>query len=98
MNDARQTAGGGEAEAVARRAGIADPQRLGALRYADDRHCIRCAAALTPDDIGAHKKFVNRGAGAFLCEDCLAAYLGISVDTLKAKVEYFRQTGCTLFM
>lgn len=59
--------------------------------------CFACGAALSSDDIGAHKKFVNRGADTFLCVPCLAALYNVDVDGLREKIEYFRRTGCTLF-
>lgn len=59
--------------------------------------CIRCGAELTFLDIGAYKKFVNRGSKEFLCKKCLAEELKIPEKVLDEKIEHFRKIGCTLF-
>ena len=59
--------------------------------------CQRCGAPLTRDEIGLTKKLINRGCTEFLCYECLAKHFRVSVDLLKAKVEQFREMGCTLF-
>lgn len=33
----------------------------------------------------------------FYCMDCLADYLGCTVDELLEKIEEFKEEGCTLF-
>ena len=43
-----------------------------------ERLCTSCHAQLTKDDIGLHRKLVNRGATEFMCIKCLAAYFGIT--------------------
>lgn len=60
--------------------------------------CIRCARGLSFNEIGATRKFVNRGSTAFYCKDCLAEKLGVSVRDIERKIEEFRQQGCTLFV
>ena len=59
--------------------------------------CASCGAALGFDDIGATKRFINRGSTVFYCRPCLAGRLGISVEFLEEKIEHFRRQGCTLF-
>ena len=59
--------------------------------------CIRCGRLLKPVDVGAMKKFINRGAKDFLCLSCLAAELHVTEALLQEKIEYFRKQGCTLF-
>lgn len=39
--------------------------------------CILCDKALSYNEIGATKKFINRGSTQFLCRGCLAARLDI---------------------
>ncbi len=59
--------------------------------------CVRCGAVLSFNEIGATKKFINRGAEKFFCLDCLAAEFKVPRELLEKKIEYFRQQGCTLF-
>lgn len=59
--------------------------------------CIKCGCALTPDDIGATKKMINRGSTEFLCIPCLADEFGIKEQSLRDKVEQWREGGCLLF-
>ena len=48
--------------------------------------CIRCGRSLTGNEIGAHKKFVNRGSTEFFCRDCLAAYLDVEPELIDQKI------------
>lgn len=59
--------------------------------------CIKCGAQLTPDDIGATKKLINRGSTEFLCIKCLADKFGVTEERIREKIEYWRETGCMLF-
>lgn len=60
--------------------------------------CFRCGKELTYNEIGAFKKFVNRGASEFLCKSCLAERLDVPVELIDQKIEHFKQQGCTLFI
>ncbi len=60
--------------------------------------CVSCAVELSPNDIGFHKKMVNRGAEEFMCIDCLCEYFGITREKADEMIERFRETGCTLFV
>lgn len=60
-------------------------------------YCIKCGAKLNGDDVGAHKKLINRGAEEFMCVPCLASYFGVTEQTVRDKIEEFRKMGCTLF-
>ena len=59
--------------------------------------CIRCGRILVPDEISLTKKLINRGAAEFLCLSCLSVRFDVSEDTLREKIAYFREMGCTLF-
>jgi hypothetical protein len=80
------------------------PERLGSVNAPaggggiDAAHCLRCGRTLSRDDAGAHKKFINRGASLFFCVPCLSGFLGIPEEKLREKIEYFRMSGCTLFL
>lgn len=58
---------------------------------------MRCGRPLTRDDVGAHRKFVDRGAEHFLCVECLAAHFRCDPALLRQKIEDLRKAGCTLF-
>jgi len=62
-----------------------------------EANCIKCNKVLLPDEIGATKKFVNRGATEFLCLDCLAQRFKVSRSLLEEKIEFLRENGCSLF-
>ncbi len=60
--------------------------------------CMQCGRQLTYNDIGAHKKFINRGSKDFFCKSCLAEKLDITVEDIDRKIEQFKLQGCTLFV
>ena len=60
--------------------------------------CKNCKKELTFNDIGAYKKFVNRGATAFLCKSCLAQKLDVPLEMMEEKIKVFKKQGCTLFV
>lgn len=60
--------------------------------------CIRCGKPLEADEIGLHKKLINRGAKEFMCISCLSSEFGVPEDMLRKKIEEFRAMGCTLFL
>lgn len=60
--------------------------------------CIKCGKELTYNDIGAHKKFINRGSTEFMCKKCLAEELQIPQEVIDKKIENFKRQGCTLFI
>ena len=59
--------------------------------------CMKCGKTLTNDEIGIHKKMINRGATEFFCLPCLAAYTGSTEERLRERIEHFRAQGCLLF-
>ena len=59
--------------------------------------CIKCGKELEPDEIGATKKFINRGAVEFFCLDCLAERFKVPRSLLEEKIEFLRENGCALF-
>ena len=59
--------------------------------------CMKCARELTKDEIGLHKKMINRGSTEFMCIHCLAGFFKCSEELLYKKMEEFRKMGCMLF-
>lgn len=61
-------------------------------------YCIKCGKHLSYNEIGAHKKFINRGSTTFLCLHCLAEKLDVNEELIKEKIIQFKEQGCTLFI
>ncbi len=59
--------------------------------------CMKCGRTLTYDEIGIHKKMINRGAEEFFCLTCLAESTGSTEERLRERIEHFRKQGCLLF-
>ena len=57
---------------------------------------MRCKAPLGCDDVAIYRKMVLRCATEFMCIDCLAEYLGCTVEGLLEKIEEFKEEGCKL--
>ena len=61
-------------------------------------NCVICGQEnLNKDTIGLNKKLLGIDIVNFYCMECLADYLGCSVDELFDKIEEFKEEGCTLF-
>ena len=58
---------------------------------------MKCARELSGDEVGLHKKMINRGATQFMCLSCLAEYFECEEELLLEKMEQFRDQGCMLF-
>jgi predicted nucleic-acid-binding Zn-ribbon protein len=60
--------------------------------------CYVCGKTpLTKNEIGLTKKLIDKNSISFYCIDCLAEYLEVTTEELEAKVEEFKEAGCTLF-
>ena len=59
--------------------------------------CMECGRELTQDEVGLHKKMINRGATQFMCITCLANFYHCEEELLLRKIEQFREDGCMLF-
>ena len=59
--------------------------------------CVICGKNdLEKDTIGINKKLLGIDITNFYCMDCLAEYLGCTVEELLDKIEEFKEEGCTL--
>ena len=61
-------------------------------------YCIHCGKELGSIDIGATKKFINRGSTEIMSKSCIAKENKISEEIIDKKIEYFKKQGCTLFL
>lgn len=62
------------------------------------KKCYLCESKLDKDAIGLNKKLLDKNLSRFLCIECLAAHLDVSVENLNAKIGEFKDQGCTLFL
>lgn len=63
-----------------------------------NKECLACRKSpLDKDMIGINKKMLGKDVKSFYCLDCLADYLGCSVEDLLDKIEEFKEEGCILF-
>ena len=61
--------------------------------------CVICGKEHPEKDtIGINKKLLGENIDNFYCMDCLAEYLGCTVQELLDKIEEFKEEGCKLFM
>ena len=60
--------------------------------------CVICGnERLEKDTVGINKKMLGESIDNFYCMDCLAEYLGCTVQELLDKIEEFKEEGCKLF-
>ncbi len=59
--------------------------------------CLKCGRALTTDEIGLHKRLMNKFDTEFMCISCLSDFFGCDEQLLKEKIVYFKKTGCQFF-
>lgn len=63
-----------------------------------EKECLACRKIpLDKDTIGINKKMLGTNIKSFYCMDCLADYLGCTIEDLLEKIEEFKDEGCTLF-
>ena len=61
--------------------------------------CVICGKQdLSKDAIGINKKLLGENIENFYCIECLAQYLGCTVEELLDKIEEFKNEGCKLFL
>lgn len=62
------------------------------------KKCYVCGKTpLTKNEVGLTKKLVDKKATSFYCINCLAENLEVTTEELEAKIEEFKEEGCTLF-
>ena len=62
------------------------------------KECVACGIKpLNKDTVGINKKLLGRNIINYYFMECLADYLGCTVDDLLDKIEEFKSEGCTLF-
>ena len=62
-----------------------------------EKECLACRKSpLDKNTIGINKKMLGNQVKTFYCMDCLADYLGCSVEDLLEKIEEFKEEGCKI--
>ncbi len=62
------------------------------------QNCVSCGKSLLrKNEIGINKKLLGEKTTAYYCMDCLADYLGVTVQDIEDKIEEFKEQGCKLF-
>ena len=60
--------------------------------------CVACRKIiLDKNTLGINKKMLGSNAKTYYCMECLADYLGTTVEDLNEKIEEFKEEGCKLF-
>jgi len=62
------------------------------------KHCCDCGRDLKKDETALTRKLIDVDTEDFYCLDCLAVFLGCTVQDLKEKIQEFKEQGCTLFL
>ena len=61
-------------------------------------NCVSCfKKKLDKDTVALNIKLLGKENENYYCIDCLAEYLGCTVEELLDKIEEFKDEGCTLF-
>ena len=64
----------------------------------ETKKCYVCGKSpLSKDEIGITKKLIDKKTSNFYCLICLAEYFEVEEEELIAKIEEFKNEGCTLF-
>jgi hypothetical protein len=62
------------------------------------KKCYICGKTpLSKDEIGLNKKLIDKKTTIFYCLPCMAEQFEVTEDELLAKIEEFKEEGCTLF-
>lgn len=84
-------------EKISRRL-VSDLTRKKVFDGMEDKICYICGKNhLSKDEIGITQKLIDKNTNFFYCYNCLAEYLEVDIDFLLAKIEEFKEEGCTLF-
>ena len=63
-----------------------------------EKKCYVCGKSpLSKDEIGLTKKLIDKKTTNFYCLSCLTESLEVTEEELLAKIEEFKEEGCTLF-
>jgi hypothetical protein len=64
---------------------------------AKTKKCYLCEMELDKIAVGLNKKLLGMNITRYYCLSCLANHLDVTIEELLAKVEDFKEQGCTQF-
>ena len=68
------------------------------MKQIESVDCFACGKKqLSKDEVGLNKKLISREIKQFYCLTCFAEYLDVTTEVLLAKIEDYKEQGCTLF-
>lgn len=60
--------------------------------------CVTCGKKpLQKNEVGITLKLLGENTRVYYCRECLAEYLGVTIQDIEDKIEDFREQGCKLF-
>lgn len=63
------------------------------------KSCRFCGKSpLSKNEVALTKKLIGEKSEVFYCLECLAEYLEVTSEELLAKIEQFKDEGCSLFL
>ena len=73
------------------------PNPLQKTQDQTSHYCKKCGKLLVPDEIAITKKLINRGTAIYYSTSCHAEAFDVKKENIEAKIQYFKEIGCTLF-
>lgn len=68
------------------------------MKQIENVDCFACGKKhLSKDEVGLNNKLIGREIKKFYCLTCFAEYLDVTTEVLLAKIEDYKEQGCTLF-
>lgn len=60
--------------------------------------CADCGRAIGKDEIALSRKLLDHDTDELYCIACMAENFGCTEEDLRAKIQEFKEQGCTLFL
>ncbi len=60
--------------------------------------CADCGRAIGKDEIALSRKLIDPDTEELYCITCMAENFGCTEEDLRAKIQEFKEQGCTLFL
>ena len=60
--------------------------------------CADCGRAIGKDELALSRKLIDPDTEELYCITCMAENCGCTEEDLRAKIQEFKEQGCTLFL